>query len=254
MTTTLPSPAEPAPDLAGALASHGVGSAEMAAIRAFSRVVSPGDYARDFAVCLAQLASESFSATVPEEIEARFCSELVACAAWTEPGPWFERVHAAWQQCLAAGARTGFALDACAALVKASARHLAGDRAVVYQLEMDILFAIDAFAWCVASLLARLPPHILVEQSTQRGERDSLTGLPGPRCCTRLLEAWLTDSAEGRRTGMVVLSMKWGVAVQHRPAADRTPPPTDSGMNTCAATASTTSSMMRRRSLDAVMS
>ena len=37
-------------------------------------------------------------------------------------------------------------------------------------------------------------------------------------------------------------------------ATDLTPPPTDSGMKTSAATASTTSSMMRRLSLDAVMS
>jgi hypothetical protein len=37
-------------------------------------------------------------------------------------------------------------------------------------------------------------------------------------------------------------------------ATERTPPPTDSGMNTCSATFSTTSSMMPRLSLDAVMS
>ena len=37
-------------------------------------------------------------------------------------------------------------------------------------------------------------------------------------------------------------------------ATERTPPPTDSGMNTSLATASTTSSMMARLSLEAVMS
>ena len=37
-------------------------------------------------------------------------------------------------------------------------------------------------------------------------------------------------------------------------ATEATPPPTESGMNTCSATASTTSRMILRRSLDAVMS
>ena len=37
-------------------------------------------------------------------------------------------------------------------------------------------------------------------------------------------------------------------------ATERMPPPTDRGMNTCSATASTTSSMMLRLSLEAVMS
>ena len=37
-------------------------------------------------------------------------------------------------------------------------------------------------------------------------------------------------------------------------ATERTPPPTDRGMNTSLATASTTSSMMERLSLEAVMS
>ncbi len=217
-----PTPADaPAPDLADALASHGVGSAEMAAIRAFSRVVSVHDFTRDFAACLAQLANESFDARVPGEAEASFCSELAACGDWAEPGPWFARVHAAWQQCVAAGARTGFALDACASLVKAAARHLAGDRAVVNPLEMDILFAIDAFAWCVASLLGRLPPRSLVARDEAQEERDALTGLPGPRTCARLLEEWLRQADVSRRVGMVVLSMEWGVAVQHRPVAER---------------------------------
>ena len=203
-----------------ALASHGVGTAEMAAIRAFTRVVSPADFARGFAACLAQIAHGSVPAGGGEQAQARFCSELATCTAWTEPEPWFTRVHASWVGCVDAGAEAGFALDACAALVKSAARYLAGNGTASYRLEMDILFAIDAFAWCVASLLSQ---ELLSRRTggTARGDIDVLTGLPNRHALERLLGQWLSGAEERARVGLVILSMEWGVAVRHLPAVER---------------------------------
>ena len=60
----------------------------------------------------------------------------------------------------------------------------------------------------------------------------------------------------GRRTA-AELTLIFSAPARRRSVAwdtEAMPPPTDSGMNTCSATAATTSSMMRRRSLEAVMS
>ncbi len=223
MNVPAPLPPPPGTRFAAALASHGVGSAERAAIRAFARVVAQGDFARDFAMALGRLARDTVAGGSAEAAQAAFCGELAACGGWQEGEAWFERVSASWAECLACGAGVGFALDACAALVKAAERHLAGERAVVYQLEMDILFAVDAFAWCVASLLAR---QSVAEASTGAvavavAEHDSLTGLPNRRRYTRLLDDWLVAAGPDGRVGLVVLGMEWGVAVQHLPLAER---------------------------------
>lgn len=209
------------PDLEAALLSHGVGSAEMAAIRAFSHVVGGEDFARDFAASLARLAAESLVSGTVDQVKAAFCSALIDCSGWTDAPAWFARVADLWQSCRVAGVEPGFALDACAALVKAAARHLAGDRAVVAQLEMDILFAVDGFAWCVASLLARqqLPDGGVVTRDHE--DREALTGLPNRRRYACLLEDWLSLASETRRVGLVVLSMEWGSTVQHLPLAER---------------------------------
>ena len=209
------------PDFRQALASHGVGTAELAAIRAFTRVVAPADFARAFAVCLSQIAGGSVAAGGGEQAAARFCSDLANCTEWSDPQPWFDRVHADWARCVDSGAEAGFALDACAALVKAAARYLTSDGAGVGRLEMDILFAIDAFAWCVASLLSQalLPRRA---DGAARGDIDSLTGLPNRHAVGRLLAQWLPKVAgDSVRVGLVLLSIEWGVAVRHLPAIER---------------------------------
>ncbi|MCB1957273.1 MAG: GGDEF domain-containing protein [Rhodocyclaceae bacterium] len=221
MTPTDPMARPAAADFSSALVSHGVGSAEMAAIRAFARVVEPVDFARDFAVALARLVPDGTGQAAAEQAQAAFCDALAACTDWGSTGGWFERVSAHWAECVSRGVETGFALDACASLVKAAARHLAGDRAVVYQLEMDILFAVDAFAWCVASLLSRQSNRHEALGPAEFADRDLLTGLPNRRCYARLLDDWLSQSGPERRVGLVVLGMEWGIAVQHLPMAER---------------------------------
>ncbi|MCB1907049.1 MAG: EAL domain-containing protein [Rhodocyclaceae bacterium] len=207
------------PDFEQALVNHAVGVEEMAAIRAFARVVAAADIASEFALCLARIAQGSVMSG-SEQAQAHFCRVLVDCARWAEPQPWFDRLHASWAECLDGGAAPGFSLDACAALVKAAARCLAGDRAAVPRLEMDILFAIDAFAWCAASLLARELPSRPADGASS-GDVDAATGLPDRHAIGRLLGQWLPGAGEGQRVGLVVLSMEWGVAVRNLPASER---------------------------------
>ena len=76
MTPTDPMARPAAADFSSALVSHGVGSAEMAAIRAFARVVEPVDFARDFAVALARLVPDGTGQAAAEQARQEIESAL----------------------------------------------------------------------------------------------------------------------------------------------------------------------------------
>ena len=52
-------------------------------------------------------------------------------------------------------------------------------------------------------------------------EIDEVTGLPNRHRFMRLLGSWLDTASDSVRIGLVVLTLEWGVAVQHLPVPDQ---------------------------------
>ena len=207
-------------DILGALDDYGVDIAALAAVRAFARVVPRSEFSAAFGECLARLLSPTAGGG-SVEAEALFCEALAANDEWHSPVEWFARVQSAWSDCLEAGTGSEFALKACAALVSAGAMKLTGERSVVYQLELDIMLALNGFSWCVAALLMEQVTRRDAELRLRMNEWDALTGLPNRRRHVHLLEEWLNTTSEDARLGLIVFAMDWGVAVQHLPLAER---------------------------------
>lgn len=199
----------------------GIDAAELAAIRAFSKVVDHKELAAEFAVMMAARSSHSVVSEASAESEALFCAELLHAEAWGADSGWINRLMRLWLACCEAGTDVGFVLEACAATLAAAGRRLVGERAVVYQLEVDILFALERLMLGVAAVLTASAVHREQALRARLEEIDEVTGLPNRRRFMRLLGSWLGTAPESARIGLVVLTLEWGVAVQHLPLPDQ---------------------------------
>lgn len=209
------------PEIRAALREFGIDDTGLAALRAFSRVVTQADFAHAFADCLAAVATRISPSAEAVEAEAAFCERLAASDRWHAPEDWFDDLQAHWQRCLVAGSDPALALEACGALIRAAAQPLARERAMVYQLELDILFAIEGFAWCIARLLVSIALAREAELRRRADDWDPLTGLASRHRYDRMLATWLGEDRPEGRVGLVVLAMEWGVAVRNLPLAER---------------------------------
>ena len=199
----------------------GIDVAELAAIRAFSKVVDAKELAAEFAVMMAARSRLPAASEAAAEDEARFCAELLRAEAWAGDPEWINRLMRLWVACCEAGSDVGFVLEACAAMLAAAGRRLVGERAVVYQLEVDILFALERLMLGVAAVLTSATVHREQVLRSRLEELDEVTGLPNRRRFMRLLGNWLGTASESARIGLVVLTLEWGVAVQHLPLPDQ---------------------------------
>ena len=199
----------------------GIDIAELAAIRAFAKVVDPKELSAEFAVLMAargRLSSASESAAAGEAL---FCAELLRAEAWAGDPDWIGRLLRLWLGCCDSGSDVGFVLEACAATLAAAGRRLVGERAVVYQLEVDILFALERLMLGVAAVLSSSTIRREQRLRARLEEIDEVTGLPNRHRFMRLLGSWLDTASDSVRIGLVVLTLEWGVAVQHLPVPDQ---------------------------------
>ena len=114
-----------------------------------------------------------------------------------------------WLGCCDLGPDVGFVLEAWCRDARRGGRRLVGERVVVHQLEVDILFALERPDAGVAAVWSSSTIRREQRLRARLEEIDEVTGLPNRHRFMRLLGSWLDTASDSVRIGLVVLTLEW---------------------------------------------